>query len=90
MRVSWLGMLFTLVMVVMVQPCRSAEFVGRLERVDADTVTLRSFENRVLVVRVDRGHRLEAAPFLGRWVTVDFHTVQGKALATGFRCMDSR
>jgi hypothetical protein len=90
MRVSWFGMMFALVIVVMVQPCRAGEFAGRLERVDVDTVTLRGSDNQVLVVHVDHHHRLQAAPFLGRWVTVDFHTVQGMASATGFRCMAPR
>jgi hypothetical protein len=90
MRGPWLGIAIALVIVIMLQPCMAEEFAGRLERVDLETVTLRGSDNRVIVVRVDRNCRLLAAPYLGRWVTVDFRTDHGALLATGFRCLGSQ
>ncbi len=67
------------------QPCRAEEFAGKLERVDIDTVTILGCGNRRLVIRVDRGSRLAAAPFLGKWVTVDLTTAGGEYQAVRFR-----
>ncbi len=67
------------------QPCCAEEFAGKLERVDLQTVTVLGCGNRRLVIRVDRGGRRAAAPFLGKWVTVDFTNTGGEYRAIGFR-----
>ena len=64
---------------------RAEEFAGKLERVDLESVTLLGSDNQRLVIRVDRGSRQAAAPFLGKWVTVDFRTEGGQCQAVRFR-----
>jgi hypothetical protein len=66
------------------------EVAGRLERVDLATVTLRDESNHLYVVKVDGTHRQKAAPFLGRWVTVDCQGGHGEYVALGFRHSDSK
>jgi hypothetical protein len=90
MRGYWLGIVTALVTAATLQPCMAGEFAGRLERVDLQTVTLRGSDNKLVVVRVDQNHRLQAAPYLGRWVTVDFQADHGTFQALGFRCPTSR
>ncbi len=65
--------------------CAADEFAGRLERVDMESVTLRDSNDKLVVIRVNRDRRFQAAPFLGRWVTVDFRNEQGEFRAIGFR-----
>jgi len=65
--------------------CAADEFAGRLERVDLESVTLRDSNDKLVVLRVNRDRRFQAAPFLGRWVTVDFRNEQGEFRAMGFR-----
>jgi hypothetical protein len=89
MRSPILGILLVLAIASELQPCWAGEFAGRLERVDLQTVTLRGHNNQLLVVRVDRDHRQQAAPYLGMWVTVDFTTDQGTIRAKSFRCPGS-
>lgn len=64
----------------------AGELAGRLERVDLESVTLRAVDDKTVVVRVERDHRVQVAPFLGRWVTVDVKDDQGVFRALGFRC----
>ncbi len=65
--------------------CKADEFAGRLERVDLESVTIRDSSDKLVVLRVNRDRRFQAAPFLGRWVTVDFRNEQGEFRAIGFR-----
>lgn len=90
MRSPILGIVFVLVVVGEFQPCLAGEFIGRLERVDLQTITLRGPDNQRFVLQVDRNHRQQAAPFLGMWIAVDFTTDQGAMRAKGFRCTKSR
>ena len=90
MRSPILGIMLVLAIAGELQSCWAGEFVGRLERVDLQTITLRGPDNQRLVVHVDRDHRQQAAPFLGMWITVDFITDQGTRRAKGFRCTRSQ
>jgi len=76
-----------LVMLVVALPSLSLaeEFAGKLERVDRDTITVRGGDDRRLVVRVDGSNRIQAAPFLGKSITVDLRTERGECRAVGFR-----
>jgi len=76
-----------LVMLVVSLPSVSLaeEFAGKLERVDRDTITVRGGDDRRLVVRVDGSNRIQAAPFLGKSITVDLRTERGECRAVGFR-----
>lgn len=65
--------------------CTADEFAGRLERVDLESVTLRGSNDKPFVLRINWDRRFQAAPFLGRWVTVDFRNEQGEPRAIGFR-----
>ena len=85
MRDRCLRILLTAMAVCVCQPCHAEEFAGKLERVDLETVTLRGSDNQRLVIRVDRGSRQAAAPFLGKWVTVDFSTDDGQCQVVRFR-----
>ncbi len=89
MRSPIIGILLVLAIAGELQLCWAGEFAGRLERVDLQTVTFRGHNNQLLVVHVDRNHRLQAAPYLGMWVTVDFTTDQGTMRAKAFRCLGS-
>jgi hypothetical protein len=53
------------------------EFAGKLERVDFHTITLLQSDNQKLVFDVDSSRRRDAAPFIGRWVTVEVAGVAG-------------
>ncbi len=85
MRRLSIGLFFLLVAGVPAL-CVAGEFVGRLERVDLETVTLRGDHNKMRVFQVDPGHRQQAAPFLGKWIAVDFSRENDVLRATGFRC----
>jgi len=85
MRDLWLGILSALFLAGAPQAAWAGEFLGMLERVDRDTVTLRGPDNRTLVVRVDTGKRRSAAPFIGKTVTVQFSDENGGCRAVGFR-----
>jgi hypothetical protein len=65
--------------------CGAQELAGKLVRVDRETVTLRGEDNTSLFLRVDHGERVQAAPFLGKSVTVDCRTDQGVLKALRFR-----
>jgi hypothetical protein len=85
MRVRCLGIILILAASALCQPCRAEEFAGKLERVDLESVTLLGSDNQRVVIRVDRGSRRAAAPFLGKWVTVDFRTEGDHCKAVRFR-----
>jgi len=82
----WLGIVIALIGVLS-SPlfCKAEEFAGRLERVDMESVTIRDSNDKLVVLRVNWDRRFQAAPFLGRWVTVDFRNEQGEFRAIGFR-----
>jgi hypothetical protein len=85
MRDRCLGIILVVAVFGLCQPCSAEEFAGKLERVDMESVTLLGSDNQRLVVRVDRGSRQAAAPYLGKWVTVDFRTEGGQCQAVRFR-----
>ncbi|MGO9568303.1 MAG: hypothetical protein ACLP5H_12250 [Desulfomonilaceae bacterium] len=85
MRDRCLGILLILAVTGLCQPCCAEEFAGKLERVDLESVTLLGSDNQRVVIRVDRGSRQAAAPFLGKWVTVDFRNEGGYCQALRFR-----
>ena len=61
------------------------EFAGKLERVDRDSITVRGGNDQRLVARVDGSNRQQAAPFLGKSVTVYLSTERGECRALGFK-----
>jgi len=65
--------------------CLAEEFAGKLQRVDRETVTVRGVNDQSFVFRVDSDHRMQAAPFLGKSVAVDFLNDQGVCRALRFR-----
>lgn len=85
MRAMWLGILLVPIMLIAPLTGLAEEFAGRLVRVDLTTVTLYGPDNKALVAQVDQGNRVLAAPFLGRWVTVDLRTDNGGCKAVRFR-----
>jgi hypothetical protein len=86
MRDLWLGILLVPVLALGVpRVCNAEEFAGRLVRVDKTTVTLKGQGDATVVVQVDNGHRADAAPYLGRWVTVDVRTECGGTRAVRFK-----
>jgi hypothetical protein len=85
MRVRCLGIILVLAAIGLCQPCHAEEFAGKLERVDLESVTLLGPDNQRVVIRVDRGSRQAAAPFLGKWVTVDFRAEGDHCKAVRFR-----
>lgn len=85
MRAMWLGMLLIPLLFVGPRISMAEEFAGRLVRVDLDTVTLHGPDNKALVAQVEQGHRVLAAPFLGKWVRVDLRSDNGGCKAVGFR-----
>jgi hypothetical protein len=85
MRGYWLGALLSASILISPQLCPAGEFAGRLERVDLESVTVRDSSDKSLVIHVDRSHRIQAAPFLGKWVTVRFQDENGVCRALGFR-----
>jgi len=84
MRKFGLGMFAVLILAGAPGPGVADEFFGKLERVDLDSVTLRGPDNSMIVVRVDGGHRRDAAPFLGKTVTVHFQNDRGECRALRF------
>lgn len=84
MRGRWLGLACG-VLLSAAAGAHAGEVAGRLERVDLATVTLRDERNNLHVVKVDGMHRQKAAPFLGRWVTVECRGDKGEYVALGFR-----
>ncbi len=85
MRDRVLGILMVLILVALVQTSKAEEFLGKLERVDWETVTIVDCDNKKFVLRVDGDHRREAAVFLGKRVVVDFKPDDGHLRAVRFR-----
>ncbi|MBI5249043.1 MAG: hypothetical protein HY912_06070 [Desulfomonile tiedjei] len=85
MRDRCLGILLALSLFGAVPLCLADEFSGKLERVDWETVTILGSDNQRLTVRVDQDNRKQAAPFLGKWVSVDFQPDQGQPRAIRFK-----
>jgi len=85
MRDRCIGILLILGVFCSCEICRAEEFAGKLERVDLESVTLLGSDNQKVVIRVDRGSRQAAAPYLGKWVTVDFKSNSGDCQAVRFR-----
>lgn len=85
MRDRWLGILLCSVFSLAPQVCCAEQFAGMLVRVDLNSVTLRGSDNAKYVMRVEKGQRLEAAPYLGKWVTVDFRAHEGSCRVIRFR-----
>jgi hypothetical protein len=85
MRNRWLEMLLCLAFVVVPQACCAEQFAGMLVRVDLHSVTLRGSDNERCVMRVEQRQRRQAAPYLGRWVMVDFKTVDHSRRVIRFR-----
>jgi len=65
--------------------CQAQECVGKLERVDLQTVTVRSCDNQKAVFKVDGRDRGKAAPYLGKSVAVEIKTENGEQWAVLFR-----
>ncbi|AFM23893.1 hypothetical protein [Desulfomonile tiedjei] len=80
-----LGILMVLILVALAQTSKAEEFLGKLERVDWETVTVVDCENKKFILRVDGNHRKEAAVFLGKRVLVDFKPDDGHLRAVRFR-----
>jgi hypothetical protein len=85
MRDRVLGILMVLILVALVQTSKAEEFLGKLERVDWETVTIVDCDNKKFVLRVDGDHRKEAAVFLGKRVLVDFKPDDGQPKVVRFR-----
>lgn len=85
MRDRWLGILLGFFVLSTSQVCVAEEFAGKLQRVGIKTVTVVGSDNQKKVVHVKRGQRREAAPYLGKSVTVDFRTERGECRAIRFR-----
>ena len=85
MRDRWLGILLCSVLSLVPQVCCAEQFAGLLVRVDLHSITLRGSDNEKYVMRVEKRQRREAAPYLGKWVTVDFRSEKGSCRVIRFR-----
>lgn len=85
MRGIWLSMLLLSIVLMTTKIACAEVFLGKLERVDWETVTLLDSDNNKLVARVDLQNRQEAAVHLGKTVTVDLMVEKGGCRAVGFR-----
>jgi hypothetical protein len=85
MRGLWFRMACVLIILGTEKIVSAEEFLGKLERVDWETVTLRDGDNNKLVAKVDLQSRREAAVLLGKTVTVDLMVENGDCRAVGFR-----
>lgn len=85
MRDQWLGILFCSVFFLAPQLGYAEEFAGMLVRVDLNSVTLQGSNDEKYVMQVEQGQRREAAPYLGKWVRVDFRTEKGACRVIRFR-----
>ncbi len=64
--------------------CFAGEIAGKLERIDLKTVTVRSADNEPVVLKVNRQDRCKAAPFIGKWVRIEFKSDNGRPRAIVF------
>lgn len=85
MRDRWSEILLCLALFVAPQVCCAEQFAGMLVRVDLHSVTLRGSNNERCVMRVEQGQRREAAPYLGKWVMVDFQAEDHSRRVIRFR-----
>ena len=85
MRDRWSGLLLCLVLCAAPQLCYAEEIAGMLMRVDRHTVTVRRNNDQKVVMYVENGQRREAAPYLGKWVMVDFRHERGSCRVLRFR-----
>jgi hypothetical protein len=74
-----------MVLIVLPSFACAEEFAGKLERVDRDSITVLGGNDQRLVVRVDGSKRLQAAPFLGKSVTVYLSNERGECRALGLK-----
>jgi len=81
----WLGFAVVLLLVGLPGACLAEQFAGTLVRVDLTTVTIIGSNNKRFVMHVDGGKRREAAPYLGKSVSVEFRNDNGECKAVGFR-----
>ncbi len=63
--------------------CSAEECRGKLDRVDRNSVTIRSSEDKATVIRADTDQRISAAPYIGKRVSVKFMVTQGARRFTG-------
>lgn len=61
------------------------ELAGKLERVGWETVTIAAGNNEKLVLSVDKDNRVQAAPYIGKRVTVRVSKDKGKPIAVLFK-----
>lgn len=80
----WLGFAVVLLLSLLPGTCPAEEFAGKLERVDLTTVTIIGSNNKQVVMKVDGGKRREAAPYLGKSVSVEFRKDNGACKAVRF------
>ena len=80
MQGRWWGLLVFIALVNINTPCLADECRGKLQRVDRNSITLR-VKSGPLVLRVDPDLRKQAAPYLGKSVTVSFEPQNGEIRA---------
>lgn len=85
MRDRWSGLLLCFAVCAAPQLCYAEQIAGMLVRVDRHTVTVRQRNDRKVVMQVENGQRREAAPYLGKWVKVDFRNERGSCRVLRFR-----
>ncbi|MDQ7781781.1 MAG: hypothetical protein RDU20_02815 [Desulfomonilaceae bacterium] len=90
MRDGWFGLLLGVVVFGAALECCADQFAGKLQRVGIDTVTVVGSDNRTVVMQVESGQRRQAAPYIGKSVTVDFRNERGQCRAIGFRSPQQR
>lgn len=85
MRICCSGIFLFSVLLCSAYVCGAEQITGKLERVDMDTVTVRCSDNKRMVMSIERGDRMQAAPFLGKWVVIDSRREKGDYRAIGFK-----
>jgi hypothetical protein len=85
MRGRFWTMLSALVLISAPGMSLAGECAGKLEKVGLNTVILKAMNNHRMVFYVDSGHRVMAAPFIGKLVTVQFRQKDGRRKALLFR-----
>jgi hypothetical protein len=86
MRDSWRNVVLAIVVLTGGEALAAEQMVtGKLERVDLDTVTVCSRDNRCHKLEIDKTCRMKAAPFLGKSVLVDVKNENGAVRAISFR-----
>lgn len=85
MRNRCSGILLFVIILCSGHVCAAEQIAGKLERVDMDTVTIRCSDNKKMVMSIERRKRVQAAPFLGKWVLIDSRRDRGDVKAVGFK-----